>query len=145
MGYNKSINRVEVQGYLTKDPFYTQTKKGVNTLRFTVITGRDMMEGTDAHNIAVYGKRAESLAKFLKKGMEVNVFGWLYVKNYLDKQTDHWNNSYIINAQEVKVISSKKKESEEEKFDMPPNEISYDEVPQGEDSGLIGMEDLPFF
>ena len=38
-----------------------------------------------------------------------------------------------------------KNESEEEKFDMPPNEISYDEVPQDEDSGLIGMEDLPFF
>ena len=80
-----SINRVNISGNLTRDPELRQTQGGmailsmgvaVNDRRMNQLTG----EWEDVPNFVdcvVFGRRAESLSKFLAKGTKVAIEGKL--------------------------------------------------------------------
>lgn len=78
------INDVTLAGNICSDPDMRQTPRG-GVLVFRVATNKSYLDKesqtwktrTEYHNVAVWGKRGEALAKFLRKGAPVTVKGEL--------------------------------------------------------------------
>lgn len=81
-----SINRVNITGNLTRDPELRQSASGTQVLSFGVAVNdrrknQQTGEWEDYPNFidcTLFGKRAESLSRFLRKGMLVAVEGKLH-------------------------------------------------------------------
>lgn len=84
MGY---VNAMIVVGRLGTDPDL-RTEDGVQVARFPVGTsllyrrGGDTIRETEWHTVAVYGDKANEVARFLKKGGEVYVKGDKRIASY---------------------------------------------------------------
>ena len=85
-------NRVIIVGRLTRDPELRALPSGSSVTTFSVATGRvwkdrdgNKKEDTQFHNVVVFGKQAETVAQYLKKGQEVLVEGRLQTRSWDDK------------------------------------------------------------
>jgi single-strand DNA-binding protein len=87
------LNRVMLLGNLGADPELRSTSGGQAVLKFRLATSesyldrnRTRQERTEWHNIVVWGKRAEALAKILNKGSRLFVEGSLRNSSYEDRE-----------------------------------------------------------
>ena len=86
-----SVNKVILIGNLGKDPELRKTQNGDSVADFSLATterfgGRDggnMQEKTEWHKIVCWGKTAENVAKYLKKGRSVYVEGRLQTREWM--------------------------------------------------------------
>src|SRR5215510_10296988 len=88
----EGLNRVMLLGNLGADPElrYTQAGKAVLNMRLATTesyldANKVRQERTDWHNVVLWGKRGEALAKFLTKGSTIFVEGGLRTSSYDDK------------------------------------------------------------
>jgi single-strand DNA-binding protein len=85
------INRLTLLGNLGADPELRNTQGGaVLNLRLATTETwlnkeKEQQSRTDWHNVVVWGKRAEALSKFLRKGALVYVEGPVRTSSYDDK------------------------------------------------------------
>lgn len=79
------MTRFEIIGRVVRDskPDHI-TVKNVKTavINFTLAVSHYTRDGADFFNISAYGKVAENLSKFAKKGTKLFVFGYLSTTNY---------------------------------------------------------------
>lgn len=77
------MNSVNLLGRLTKDPetYEPKTKDGVLIAKFTLAVNRDA-ENADFIRITTFGKTAETVAKYLKKGVMIAVSGRIVTGSY---------------------------------------------------------------
>src|SRR6478736_3909500 len=87
------LNRVMLLGNLGADPELRFTQGGQAVLNMRLATtesylDRDKVrkERTDWHNVVVWGKRGEALAKILTKGSSVFIEGSLRTSSYDDRE-----------------------------------------------------------
>lgn len=101
------MNSVQLIGNLTKDP--VMTKGGVAF--FTLAVNRhDKDNNTDFPNVKVFGKQAENVCKFLKKGSACGVEGRLETGAYeKDGKTIYYTG---VIANRVEFIGGGKKAAE---------------------------------
>src|SRR3954468_4144960 len=78
------INKVFLFGNLTRDPELRALPSGMNVASFSVATNRvykdrdgKKQEQTDFHNVVVFGRQADTINQYLKKGSSVFVEGRL--------------------------------------------------------------------
>ena len=73
------MNKIIVMGRLTKDPEITSTQNGTTIARYTVAVDRrfkkEGAQNTDFFNCVSFGKQADFIAKYLKKGVKVVISG----------------------------------------------------------------------
>src|SRR5258708_24065082 len=88
----EGLNRVMLLGNLGADPELRFTQSGSAVLNMRLATTESYLdrnkvrqERTDWHNIVLWGKRGEALAKFLAKGSTIFVEGGLRTSSYDDK------------------------------------------------------------
>ena len=89
---NNLKNSVRLIGNLGMNPEVKETTNGKKLAKFSVATnesyrdekGNEVKE-TQWHNLVVWGKQAEIVEKYLKKGSEVAIEGKLSTRNYTDK------------------------------------------------------------
>jgi single-strand DNA-binding protein len=88
----EGLNRVMLLGNLGADPELRYTQSGSAVLNMRLATTESYLdknkvrqERTDWHNIVLWGKRGEALAKFLTKGTTIFVEGGLRTSSYDDK------------------------------------------------------------
>lgn len=83
-------NRVQLIGKLGMDPEFIEFEKSKKA-RFSLATNEyyyqdgNKKEETQWHNIVAWGKLAENVDKYLKKGKEVAISGKLTSRTYNDK------------------------------------------------------------
>ncbi|MCX6185396.1 MAG: single-stranded DNA-binding protein [Bacteroidetes bacterium] len=90
---NNLKNSVRLIGNLGMNPEVKETTNGKKLAKFSVATnesyrdekGNEVKE-TQWHNLVVWGKQAEIVEKYLKKGSEVAIEGKLSTRNYTDKE-----------------------------------------------------------
>jgi single-strand DNA-binding protein len=89
----EGLNRVMLMGNLGADPELRVTQSGQTVLNIRLATtesylDRDKVrrERTDWHNVTVWGRRADALAKLLHKGSRIFVEGSLRTSSYDDKE-----------------------------------------------------------
>ena len=85
MYLNKSI----IIGNLTRDPELKALPSGAQVTSFGLATNRNWkdkdgakQEQVEFHNIVIFGKQAESSAKYLRKGSQVLVEGRLQTRSW---------------------------------------------------------------
>ena len=86
------INKVILFGNLTRDPELKALPSGMNVVNFSIATNRvyrdrdgKKQEQTDFHNIVVFGRQADTVAQYMKKGSPVFIEGRLQTRSWDDK------------------------------------------------------------
>lgn len=83
------LNKVLLYGNLTRDPEIRALPSGMNVVNFSIATNRvfrdrdgKKQEQTDFHNIVVFGRQADTVNQYLKKGSGVFVEGRLQTRSW---------------------------------------------------------------
>lgn len=86
------LNQVMLLGNLGADPEFRVTPNGNSVLKLRLATtqsyldrNRVRQERTEWHSVAIWGKRAEALAKILGKGSRIFVSGELRTNSWEDE------------------------------------------------------------
>jgi single-stranded DNA-binding protein len=153
MAYLLGKNEITIMGYISNDPKFTETKTGNTAMYFNVFTPDHVKtaKATDGKTkgeylpVAMYGERAEKM-RFLRKGFFVYIVAKADYKKYLDERTNTWKTDCIFPVKELQVIKGDNKGgAKNAEVQTPPDEINFDGLPESDGSGLIGLDDLPFF
>lgn len=148
-----NLNKVFVLGRLTADPQLRATPAGQSVGSFSVATNRvwtnkagERQEGTEFHNIVVWGRQAEIASKFLMKGSLVLVEGRLQTRSWEDKQGQTRKTTEIV-AERIQL--GPKPMGARGGGAMPvgeqkPPAAPQEEIPTIEVGEEIKPEDLPF-
>lgn len=83
------INKAFIFGNLTRDPELRSLPSGGQVASFGVATNRvfkkadgSKQEATEFHNIVVFGRQAETVSQYLKKGSSVFVEGRMQTRSW---------------------------------------------------------------
>ncbi len=83
------LNKAMIYGNLTRDPEMRSLPSGIQVTSFSIATNRvyndrdgKRQEHVDYHNVVVFGKQAETSAKYLKKGSGAYVEGRLQTQSW---------------------------------------------------------------
>jgi single-strand DNA-binding protein len=83
------LNRGQVIGNVTRDPEVRQTSSGQSVASFSVATNRVWTDGSgqrqekaDFHNIVAWGKLAEIVQQYVKKGRKIYVEGRMQTRDW---------------------------------------------------------------
>jgi len=143
-----TINKVLIIGRLGKDPDMRYAPSGTAIASFSVATNHSVKdaegswnEQTEWHNVKTFGRQAEFVGEYLKKGRQVFVEGRLQTSSWEDQSGQKKYRTEII-ASNVQFIGSK---SESEASGPAP---AKDEPAPAEDNQApeppAEEEDLPF-
>ncbi len=138
------MNRVILMGRLTKDPDirYSQGEKSTAIARFTLAVDRkfkqDGQPTADFINCLAFGKRAEFMEKYCRKGTKLVVEGSWQTGNYTNKDGNKaYTNDCLVESCEF----AESKSSEQNNNSSNQNNMGGDgfmNIPDGID------EELPF-
>lgn len=83
------LNKALIIGNLTRDPETKALPSGIQVCSFSVATNRvwtdkngAKQENVDYHNVVVFGRQAENVGKYLKKGSSVLVEGRMQTRSW---------------------------------------------------------------
>lgn len=86
------LNKAILIGNLTRDPELRSLPSGVKVCTFSLATNRvwkdkngSRQESTDYHNVVVFGRQAETVAQYMKKGSSILVEGRMQTRSWDDK------------------------------------------------------------
>lgn len=107
------MNKVQLVGRLTRDPEirYSQGENATATARFSVAVSRRFKnaEGNydaDFINCVAFGKTAEFLEKYFKKGMAIGLTGHIQTGSYTNKDGQKVYTTDVI-VEETEFVESK--------------------------------------
>lgn len=105
------MNKVIEIGRLTKDPEITTSTSGTTFARFSIAVDRRFKkEGepeADFFNCTAFGKTAEFISAWIKKGTKVAIVGRLQNNNYTNKEGQKVYDVRIM-IEEIEFAESKK-------------------------------------
>jgi single-strand DNA-binding protein len=88
------LNKALLIGNLTRDPELRSLPSGVKVCTFSLATNRvwkdkdgGRQESTDYHNVVVFGRQAETVAQYMKKGNSILVEGRMQTRSWDDKNS----------------------------------------------------------
>jgi single-strand DNA-binding protein len=88
------LNKAFLYGNLTRDPELKALPSGIKVTNFAIATNRtykdkdgNKKETTEFHNAVAFGKQAELIQQYLKKGRGIFVEGRLQTRSWDDKAT----------------------------------------------------------
>jgi len=86
------LNKAIVIGNLTRDPELKSLPSGIKVCSFSLATNRvwkdkngARQESADYHNVVVFGRQAETVAQYMKKGSSLLVEGRMQTRSWDDK------------------------------------------------------------
>jgi single-strand DNA-binding protein len=101
----EGLNRVMLLGNLGADPELRMTQGGQAVLKLRLATSetyvdknRQRQERTEWHNVVIWGKRAEALAKILTKGTRIFVEGGLRTSSYDDRDGNKRYRTEVVSS-----------------------------------------------
>jgi len=113
---NALVNRVQLIGLLGKDPEVKKLDNGRQMAKFSLATNEtyknaqgEKVTDTTWHNLIAWGKTADIIEKYVRKGDKICVEGKLVNRNYEDKDG---KKHYVteIEAREILMLGQKKDE-----------------------------------
>lgn len=151
------LNKALLYGNLTRDPEQRSLPSGAAVTSFSLATNRvwkdrdgNRQESTDYHNVVVFGKQAETVAQYLRKGSSAFVEGRIVTRSW-DAQDGTKKYRTEIIADRIQfgpragsatpgAYAGKKEEGPKEEKEPQLDTIQY---PDAEEEG-INPEDIPF-
>ena len=90
---NTLSNKVQLIGRLGMDPEVMNFDGGKKRVNFNLATNShyydkagDKIEETQWHKVVAWGKQAETIEKFMRKGLRIAIEGKLSTRNWEDKE-----------------------------------------------------------
>lgn len=143
------MNKVQLVGRLTRDPEirYSQGENATATARFSVAVNRRFKnaEGNydaDFINCVAFGKSAEFVEKYFKKGMAIGLTGRIQTGSYTNKDGQKVYTTDVV-VEETEFVESKGASRADNSNNSRPapsatNNNDFMSIPDGVD------EELPF-
>ena len=99
------MNKVIISGNLIKDMDVMVSKNDVNIGKFTVAVDNGYGENanTQYYPVILFGKRVETLQKYLLKGIKVIIDGRIDYISLLDDK-ENWKNYFQIIANDIDIV-----------------------------------------
>jgi single-strand DNA-binding protein len=146
------LNRAILIGNLTRDPELKTLPSGIKVTSFSIATNRvwkdkngAKQESVDYHNVVVFGRQAEIVSQYIKKGGNILVEGRM--------QTRSWDDASGKKNYRTEVIADRVQFGPKRDATYPSSQPSQSAKPAEEDKGLdsieypeeeINPEDIPF-
>lgn len=131
------MNRIILIGRTTADPIIKVGSNDSKVAKFAIAVNRrvrkDQEQQTDFFNCTAFGRQAEFIEKYLKKGTKMMVEGHVENYQYLDREGRKLFGTNVI-VEEMEFVERKKEESSEPKTD----ESGFMTIPDGIE------EEMPF-
>jgi single-strand DNA-binding protein len=130
-----SVNKVIIVGNLGRDPETRYLPSGEAVTNISVATTEtwkdkasgEKKEATEWHRISAFGKLAEIMGEYLKKGSQVYIEGSLKTRKYQDKETGKDRYSTEIRAERMQMLGSRAGAGESR--GMPDDEAPRGDAP----------------
>ena len=157
------INKAIIYGNITRDPELRSLPSGIQVATFAVATNRvykdkngARQESTDFHNVVVFGRQAELVSQYLKKGSSVFIEGRIQTRSWDDKTSGEKKYRTEIVSERVqfgprtgggggsamsspaaspdapkvgKEVKGKKQEGKDDAIEYPAEEINAEDIP----------------
>jgi single-strand DNA-binding protein len=147
------LNKALIVGNLTRDPELKAIPSGIKVCTFSVATNRVWkdkngvkQESADYHNIVVFGRQAETVAQYMKKGSQVMIEGRIQTRSWDDQATNTKKYRTEIIADRVQFGSnsggSRPQNQEATNNVAEESEDNLDTIEYPEEQ--INVEDIPF-
>lgn len=150
----KDLNMAFLMGNLTRDPELRYTPNGQAVASFTVATNRrwtdpsgEKKDSVEYSDIVVWGKLAETVSNYLKKGRRVHVIGRLQTRSWEAQDGSKRQKTEVV-ATDINFLDRAGSESHDfdgvdsvpDQADAKKKTTSKKETPEEE----INIEDIPF-
>ncbi len=144
------INKVFLFGNLTRDPEVRALPSGGQVASFSIATNRvwkdkdgAKQESVDYHNAVCFGKQADTIAQYLRKGSSVFVEGRLTTRSWEGQDgKKNYRTEVIIDrfqfGPKTSAGGAPAASAGKEPQDSAPQEIDYPE------EASINTDDIPF-
>ena len=148
------LNKAIVIGNLTRDPELRSLPSGIKVCSFSLATNRvwkdkngARQESTDYHNVVVFGRQAETVAQYMKKGSSILVEGRMQTRSWDDKTSGEKKYRTEIVADKTQFgpkggtgggstggnaptkMPNEKKEEELDSIEYPEEDINPEDIP----------------
>lgn len=143
------LNKAIIIGNLTRDPEVKALPSGVQVASFSVATNRvwkdkdgAKQESADYHNVVVFGRQAETVGQYLKKGSSVLVEGRMQTRSWDASDGSKKYRTEIVadrvqfgprreGGSQAPAASPKTVDTKEDldTIEYPSDEISPDDIP----------------
>lgn len=147
------LNKAIVIGNLTRDPELRSLPSGVKVCSFSLATNRVWKDkngvrqkSADYHNVVVFGRQAETVAQYMKKGSSILVEGRMQTRSWDDKTSGEKKYRTEIVADRTQfgprggATSGGGNAAGTAKSPSSPEEVDSIEYPEED----INPEDIPF-
>ncbi len=148
------LNKALIYGNLTRDPEMRALPSGLNVTSFSVATNRVYkdrdgvrQESTDYHNIVVFGRQAETVNQYLKKGNGAFVEGRLQTSSWEKDGQKQYRTEIIADrvqfGPKISGASSSSATTQNEPKDKQEKSDTSSRMPDYPEED-INPEDIPF-
>jgi single-strand DNA-binding protein len=151
------LNRAQLLGRVTQDPELRQTPNGQSVVSFSVATNRSWKDSSgeqkdqaEFHNIVAWGKLAEIIGNYAKKGKRVYVEGRLQTRSWEDNDGGKHRKTEIVADNLILLDGGRSGDGEEspgmvQEFpDESPKEEGKKKSKKKQSDDDISIEDVPF-
>ncbi len=153
------LNKVFVLGNLVADPDVRSLPSGQSVVNFRIATNRvfynkdkEKQEQVEFHNIVAFGRTAEIIQQYLKKGSLLLIEGRLQTRSWEDKSTGvkKYRTEILTERMQmgpkrlVGAAFSSPSPSDTTKKPEKPEPVSKQEIPIIEEEEEIDVKDIPF-
>ena len=152
-----NLNKAFILGNLTRDPEIRALPSGQSVVNFGVATNRFYTDGsgqkqqqTEFHNVVAFGKNAEIVQQYLRKGSLVLIEGRIQTRNWEDAAGNKRNRTEIVterlqlgpkNAAGPQTIYPGSKETSPNEIPIIEEGSNFPKEPPEEE---INVKDIPF-
>ncbi len=148
------LNKAMLFGNLTRDPELRALPSGMNVCNFSVATNRTYkdrdgkkQEQTDFHNVVVFGRTADTVNQYLKKGSSVYVEGRMQTRSWEQNGEKKYRTEVIADTVQFGPRSSgggagaaSSRQQPDDMQDAPPPAGPGIDYPKDD----INPDDIPF-
>lgn len=150
-----SLNKVQIIGRLGKDPEVRFMPNGDAVCNFSVATTErwkdkasgEVQEETTWHRVSAWGRQAEIVGEYLKKGSLVYVEGKMTERKYTD-QSGAEKRSHEIRMQDMKMLGGRQDGEQRQQQEPRPQQPTQRQAPRPQQPVSSGFDDddsdIPF-
>lgn len=143
------INEVNILGRVTQDVEVKHSQGGLAILNFSVATSRsykdsndEWVQDTDFHNIAMFGKYAETIGAKIQKGTRLHIQGRLKTDSWETEGVKKYKTSVI--ASKVILLDKYKDKDSGKSTSSRPQKSRPQQSQSQPGNEVIDPDDLPF-
>jgi len=148
------INKATILGNLTRDPELKSLPSGVKVVSLSIATNRywkdqngAKQESVEYHNVVAFGRLAETIAQYMKKGSSIYVEGRIQTRSWDGNDGQkRYRTEIVVENFQFGPSRGGSVDSQASKSKDPDNEDNKDEgfdtIEYPEED--VNLEDIPF-